>query len=199
MKILAFSDLHENMKALEKIKAAVPREQVDLIVCVGDFTVFGRSTKKMLQAINDLGKPVVLIHGNHEDEDEVAGLVEGFPNIMNAHLRIVDTQGLRFMGFGGRGFSQHEPELEEFERKNAESFDSKTIFLCHAPPYGTTLDEVDEDWHVGNESLTELIKRRRPLIVFSGHIHECFHRHDSVAGTILINPGPDGEIIEVEE
>lgn len=199
MKLLAFSDLHEDMRALAKIKAAIPKEKVDLAVCAGDFTVFGRSTKKMLAAINDLGVKVVLIHGNHEDEDEVMALLPQFPNIVWAHEQVVDEMGLRFIGFGGHGFHRREVELEELEKRFADKFNERTIFICHAPPHGTTLDEVDADWHVGNESLTQLIKRRKPLVVFAGHIHECFHRHDSLAGTTLINPGPDGEIIEVED
>ena len=199
MKLLAFTDIHANMQLMERIKRVVKQEQVDLAVCTGDFTVFGSSTKKIMTALNDLGCPLVLIHGNHEDEDEVEHLLPQFKNIHYAHMKVVDLKGLRFIGFGGHGFRRQEPELEMLEKELAKQFDGKTIFLCHAPPYNTTLDEVDADWHVGNESLTNLIRRRKPMLVLCGHIHETFHRHDTLAGTTLINPGPDGEIIEVDD
>jgi uncharacterized protein len=196
MRILAFTDLHENTRALERIKQAA--KSVDLVLCVGDFTIFGRSMKRMLTQLNSLGVPVVLIHGNHEDEEEVTEHLDGLQNIHFVHLQVLDLMGLRFMGFGGHGFSRREQELEAFEKASADKFNERTVFLCHAPPYGTTLDEVSEDWHVGNESLTQLIRRRKPMLVLAGHIHECFHAHDTLGSSVLINPGPDGEIIEVE-
>ena len=199
MRILAFTDIHENMPLLERIKHHVKSERVDLAVCTGDFTVFGRSSKRMLQELDTLGVPLVLIPGNHEDEEEIAQLLARYKNIHWAHERVIDVKGLRFFGFGGRGFHQREPDLETLERKHAQEFTPHTIVLCHAPPYGTALDEVEPDWHVGNESLRELIIRRRPMLVLCGHIHECFHKHDTLAGATLINPGPEGEIIEVEE
>jgi Icc-related predicted phosphoesterase len=197
MRILAFSDLHENMKALARLKVAA--KKADVIICAGDFTVFGRSTEKMLREIDALGAPVVLIHGNHEDEDEVVSHLPKFKNIHWAHGKVIELVGFTFFGFGGHGFHRREPELEQFEQQLGDKIGSHTIILCHAPPYGTTLDEVDEGWHVGNESLTKLIRRRKPLLAFCGHIHECFHKHDSIAGTTVINPGPDGEFIEVED
>lgn len=199
MKLLAFTDIHEDMRTLARIKRHIADERIDLAVCTGDFTVFGRSTKRVLEAMDSLGVPLILIPGNHEDDEEVAQLAQRCKNIHWAHERFVDVKGLRFFGFGGRGFSRREPDLEALERRHAKEFTANTIVLCHAPPYNTALDEVDAGWHVGNESLRELIMRRKPMLVLCGHIHECFHSHDTLAGTTLINPGPDGEIIEVEE
>lgn len=199
MKLFAFTDIHEDMAQLSRIKHVIAQERIDIAVCTGDFTVFSNRTKAMLEAMDKLGVPLVLIPGNHDDEDEIEKLLPRFKNIHYAHERVVDIKGLRFIGFGGRGFRREEPDLEALERKHAKDFDGKTIFLCHAPPYGTALDEVDVGWHVGNETLTELIRRRKPMLLLCGHIHECFHAHDEIAGTPAINPGPDGEIIEVEE
>jgi uncharacterized protein len=198
MKIYAFTDIHENLQMLSKIKRRIKEQGVDLAVCTGDFTVFSHATKKMLTAMNDLGVPLVLIPGNHDDEDEIMALLPELKNIHYAHETMIEVMGLQFFGFGGRGFSRHEPALEMLEEQYAGQFNGGTIVLCHAPPYGTKLDEIDPEWHVGNESLTELVRRRRPMLVLCGHIHECFHQHDSIAGTPVINPGPDGEIIEVD-
>jgi uncharacterized protein len=184
---------------LQRIKKLIVQEHIDLAVCTGDFTIFGRSTKKMLTEMNNLGVPLVLIPGNHEDEEEVRTLLKQFKNIHNVDHTLLDIAGVRFIGFGSHGFQRIEPELELLEENMAKQFNDRTIFLCHAPPYGTAVDELEPGWHAGNESLTKLIKRRKPMLVLCGHLHECFHIHDMVAGTPIINPGPDGEIIEVDD
>lgn len=199
MKLYAFTDIHENIAMLAKIKQRIKQHNVDLAICTGDFTVFSHATKKMLTAMNDLGVPLVLIPGNHDDEDEIMSLLPQMKNIHYAHETVITVKGIKFFGFGSRGFSREEPELERLEEEYADEFDERTIVLCHAPPYGTKLDEVDPGWHVGNETLTRLVRRRKPMLVLTGHIHECFHQHDSIGGTVAINPGPDGEIIEVDD
>lgn len=199
MKILAFTDIHERLPVLERIKRIIARERVDLAICTGDFTVFGRSTKQMLAAMNTLGVPLVLIHGNHEDEGEVRELVAQYKNIHFVHDVPMTIQGYVFIGFGGGGFLQEEPDLAALERRHAAVFNERTIFLAHAPPYGTALDQVEPGWHTGNQTLVNLIRRRKPLLLLCGHIHECFHVHDELAGTTLINPGPDGEILELDD
>jgi len=199
MKLLAFTDLHGQNAHLERIRRAIARHKPDVVACVGDFTVFGRSTREMLSLINDLAAPVILIHGNHEDEDEVRELLPLFPNIHFVHLAAVELFGITFVGFGGGGFSRVEPVLERFAKQHPDVFGKNTVILCHAPPYETLLDEVDVGWHVGCETLSSIIRRHRPLLALSGHIHECFHVHDTLAGVTLINPGPDGELIEIDD
>ena len=199
MKLFVFTDFHENPQFLDRAKRVITQEGAAIAVCVGDFTIFGRNTRKMLDALDHLGVPTVLIHGNHEDEEEILTILPTCKNITWAHDRAVTVNGITFIGFGGHGFSQREPELEQLEHKLANQFDERTIILCHAPPYGTHVDEIENGWHVGNESLTMLIRRRKPMLVLCGHIHETFHVHDSIAGTPIINPGPDGEIIEIDD
>jgi len=198
MKILAFVDTHEDPRVWSRFKRIIKREKIDLVCCMGDFTIFGRKTTEGINQLDSLGVPVVLIHGNHEDPDEVLELLDTTKNIHWAHEQVVDINGVRFIGFGGHGFRQEEPELEELEARLANKFSRTTIIMSHAPPYETTLDEVEEEWHVGNESLRRLIMRRRPMLVLCGHIHQCFHAHDTIGKTTCINPGPDGEIIEVD-
>ena len=199
MKLLAFTDTHDDPDMLPRIGRLIMQERPDLLVCAGDFTIFGSDMEPILQQIAGFGPPVVLIHGNHEDPAEVARHVERFENMHFVHGKVLTVNGQRFFGWGGHGFRQHEPELEQLERELGDQIDGSTIVISHAPPYGTALDEVDPGWHVGCETLTHLIKKRRPMLVFAGHIHECFHTRDSLGGALLINPGPDGEIIEVEE
>ncbi len=198
MRLLAFTDNHGEDQFLERIKDIVRYHKPDLVVCAGDFTFFGSGTDQELNKLNSLGVHLVLIHGNHENGNRVKQLCEKMQNITFVHGGMYTVNGVQFFGWGGHGFRSREPELESLEEEFADSFNNKTIVLSHAPPYGTTVDDIEDGWHVGNESLTELIMRRRPMLVLCGHIHEGFHQRDSMAGAMIINPGPDGEIIEVK-
>lgn len=48
------------------------------------------------------------------------------------------------------------------------------VFVCHTPPYGTTLDMLYSYQHVGSTAVREFIEKRNDKIVVSlhGHIHE---------------------------
>lgn len=199
MRILACTDIHEQIALIPRFSRIIKQEQVDVFVCAGDFSIFGRSTKKILEAFNSLPVPVVFIHGNHEDELEVRSLLKLFPNIHFVHNMPYDYMGYTFLGFGGGGFSLNEPEYEKIAKTHAHAFHAKTVLLMHPPPYGTLLDEVDQDWHVGTQTLTDIIASKQPIIAFCGHIHECFHVRDEIGATMIINPGPDGEVIELED
>lgn len=198
MKLLVFTDTHGQEGAMERFKDIIEQESPDLAVCAGDFTFFGTGIEEYLVGFDGLGLPVVLIHGNHEDGEEVARICEGLANVTFVHGRVEIVCGLKFFGFGGHGFSRIEPELEALLEEHEAAIDSGTIVISHPPPLGTALDEVEPGWHVGCESLNRLIKKCRPMLVLCGHIHECFHERDTLYGTMIINPGPDGEMIEVE-
>jgi Icc-related predicted phosphoesterase len=59
---------------------------------------------------------------------------------------------------------------------------SRSVFLFHAPPYGTNLDRaaldgrsvegVPLDVHVGSVAIRRFIEERQPLLTLHGHIHE---------------------------
>lgn len=197
MNILAFVDTHEEPEKMARLKRIVEQESVDVAVCAGDFTIFGRKTRDMLGEISSLGVPVMVVHGNHEDPDEVVQEIQRYDNLHWIHGKSLDLFGVRFIGMGGHGFSRREEEFEAIEENLADEFNERTILVTHAPPFETALDEAMPEWHVGNASIRDCVLRRKPMLLLCGHIHQCFHRHDTLGKTKLINPGPDGELIEV--
>ncbi|HLD86626.1 MAG TPA: metallophosphoesterase, partial [Candidatus Nanoarchaeia archaeon] len=48
----------------------------------------------------------------------------------------------------------------------------KTIYVIHAPPYGSNLDIISSGAHVGSKSVREFIEKHNPLATLHGHIHE---------------------------
>ncbi|MBI2548293.1 hypothetical protein HYW21_03000 [Candidatus Woesearchaeota archaeon] len=49
---------------------------------------------------------------------------------------------------------------------------STTIYIIHTPPFGTALDQISRDVHVGSIALRLFIENTCPLLTLHGHIHE---------------------------
>lgn len=199
MKILAITDTHNSSSALKNMKSAIKKEGVDMILHGGDFTVFGDTTQAVLEEYNKLGKPVVLIHGNHEDGDHVRELCEDLENVTFIHETVWSHNKLKIMGYGGEGFRKKQPEFDKFFKKAKKEFNKGdlVVFLLHQPPFGTILDELYDGVHVGSQSFTKAIDEVQPQLVFAGHIHECFGKYEERGDSMLIDPGPYGAIIEL--
>lgn len=69
---------------------------------------------------------------------------------------------------------------------------SRTIYLFHAPPFGTALDLAGRG-HVGSRAIRGFIEAKQPPLTLHGHIHESPYVsskwHDSIGNTLCINPG----------
>lgn len=195
MKILAFTDTHGKAKAIKKI--IKKSKKADIIICAGDFTIFQHNMKKILKILESIGKPVFLIHGNHEDEKTTKKMCERLKNTKFIHKKESQIKGskqLSIIGYGGGGFSLTDKEFEKFAKK----YESKEnlILVTHAPPYNTQLDKIGT--HRGNKSITAFIKKAHPKLAICGHFHEKFRKQDKIGKTAVINPGPEGVLITVE-
>ena len=100
-------------------------------------------------------------------------------------------------GFGGSNPTPFNTPLEFEEiqiydeaKKALESIkDEKiTLFITHAPPYGTKTDLLPSGEHVGSESIRRIIEELQPTLNICGHIHEA-RGTDKIGETIIINPG----------
>lgn len=194
MRILAFTDSHGNKKILRELSKKVKKENPDIIICAGDFTNFERKMEETLFDINMLGKPVFLVHGNHEDPENIQNAVDLFDHIKFIHKKRFRIGKYEIMGFGGGGFSQTDKEFERYSKHIKTK--KRLILVTHAPPYGTKLDFL-HNAHRGNRSFSNFIRKSQPLLSISGHLHETFGEQDKIGKTVLINPGARGLIIDV--
>ncbi|MFP4195275.1 MAG: metallophosphoesterase [Candidatus Woesearchaeota archaeon] len=199
MKALIFGDTHGDAFMLEILKRKA--EQAETVFCLGDLTIFGEELNYMLTILDEFPAPVYLIHGNHETEDEMKQAVKKHTNITYVHKQQVKAGEFTIIGYGGDGFSKHDEEFEtSFEKSSKELKEPhKTVVLLHGPPAETRLDIPFDNHHSGSESYREFIEAYEPLIVFSGHIHECEGEYDLIGETILHNPGPEGTLIDLGE
>lgn len=207
MKLLIISDLHAGISEIEKL--APELKAADLVLCAGDFAKFGAPDTSIptLKALLDQTENVFAVCGNCDEPSFKTALesadisVEGSP---------VFRDGLCFCGAGGGlKFTGETPnerdeddlisDLAEFRNLAAGESFPNSILIIHQPPFGTGLDKVAPDVHVGSKAVTELVSTLQPLMLISGHIHESA-AIENIGNTVAINPGPlfEGNFVRVE-
>lgn len=200
MKILAFVDMHGSLKALKKLQEKVDKQKPDLIICAGDFTVFEQNMDYIIHRFSKWKVPVLMIHGNHEDEGTLEDACKGRKNVFFMHGKTYNYDHTIILGHGGGGFSLRDKEFEKdakkFEKKMA-GFE-KVVLFTHAPPYKTKLDPIMSS-PCGCKSIKNFIKKhnKKIKVAISGHLHENSGKEDKIGNTRIINPSPYGKIIYV--
>lgn len=194
VKILAFVDMHGDLSALIKLKKKA--KKADLIVCAGDLTLFESDIDYFLYEMNKLGKPVLMLHGNHEASSTLRNMCKPLENLTFIHKKLHKFKDILFIGYGGGGFSLREPDFEKFVKKNKAKIKGRIILVSHAPPFGTKLDKINSG-HYGNKSITKFIEQFKPKLVICGHFHESAGIVQKIGKTLAINPGPSGKVIEI--
>ena len=203
MNIVAFTDLHASVTHYKKVQAKVKKYKPEAIFCLGDFTIFEQNIEGVLKRINDLGRPVYIIHGNHEQDTMVRRLVKKHKNLTFVHKRIFKLGEYTVVAHGGGGFygqgkTRGDKDFDAFIKENKEKLKGNLLLLTHAPPAHTKLDYLD--WlndHVGCASYETFLNTHKPVLALSGHIHETFGITYLLGKTILSNPGPDGEVYKL--
>ncbi|MEA2036355.1 MAG: metallophosphoesterase [Nanoarchaeota archaeon] len=198
MKILAFVDLHGSSKALKKLKENA--KKADILVCAGDISIFENELDGLLYKLDKIGKLLLIIPGNHEDDVDLSELSKLFDNITDIHKKSYVIDDYLFLGYGGGGFSMVDGDFEKlskkFEKEINKNIGKKVILVTHAPPYKTKLDDImGED--CGNKTIKNFIKKVKPDLAIAGHIHENAGKEDKIGNTKVINPGPSGKIISI--
>jgi uncharacterized protein len=190
MKLLAFADLHGSMVLLERV--VEQGKSCDLVVCAGDLTNFESNLPKLLQKLNRINKPVLIIPGNHEGEEYLKLECKKHKHLVFLHKALFKFQDVSFVGYGGGGFSKKDAKFEGFAERVSKHLTKKIVLITHGPPYGNKLDFIYEE-HCGNKSYTQFIKKLKPVLAVSGHLHETAGREDRLGPTKLVNPGPMGK------
>jgi Icc-related predicted phosphoesterase len=195
MRILALSDFHNHYALLPHLERLA--QDADIVIDAGDFTVFEDEMEETLRRYASWGKPILLIHGNHESAPSVekaCARTQGAVRFL--HQQDIDILGVRIIGWGGGGFNEYDGRFESWTASLLRD-DRPTILVTHPPPSGTTLDLTDSN-HVGSKSLRAFIERFQPDFSLSGHIHYTQGAEDRIGRTRCINLGPKGRIIDIE-
>jgi len=196
MKILSFVDIHGNLSALRKIIERGKKKDIEVVVCAGDITIFGSKLKSIIGKLNKVKKPVLIIPGNHEDDEDIKKVCAMFENCVNLHKKGFRKGNYLFLGYGGGGFSLVDKGFEKIAKKFKKMIkkDDKVVLVTHAPPYNTNVDKISKK-SCGNKSIRRFIYEAKPDLVICGHLHECSGKQDMIRKTRIINPGYKGKAI----
>jgi uncharacterized protein len=199
MKILIFSDIHGDIRALERVMD----QPADVYIAAGDLSTFGRGLERCAEALKPLGNRVWLLPGNHESHNQTRAICERY-GFFDFHRQVRGLESAKgATQWGGLGYSNITPfntpgEYSEDEIAGALSWleDRKPLYLVvHFPPCNTKLDEVASGKHAGSPALREWVERVQPAFLFCGHIHETAGLRDQIGATQCINVGKQGYTI----
>ncbi|MCL6564816.1 MAG: metallophosphoesterase [Acidobacteriia bacterium] len=202
MRVLVFSDIHGDVRALERLVA----QPADVYIAAGDLSTFGRGLERIGEILRPLGQRCWVLPGNHETEQEIRDFC-GRYGLAAFHRQVRQLEGgSGVTHWAGLGYSNPTPfdtpgEYTEEEITEAlAAFDAAAqtgalYLVVHFPPHGTRLDEVARGRHAGSRALRAWVERWQPRQLFCGHIHECAGRSDRLGATECFNVGKAGHLV----
>jgi len=197
MRVQVFSDIHSDLRALEKAVAV----DADLYICAGDLVNWAQGLDACGEVLKALGEKLWVMPGNHETADGIAAFCRKF-GFNDFHCKSFVQDGWNFAGLGYSNptpFDTPGEYTEEELRERLEPFAglAPLILICHAPPKGTALDQAGPGNHFGSDAVRDFIDAHRPDHFFCGHIHEAAGVSERIGKTEAMNVGPKGCLLEI--
>ncbi len=173
MKILAFSDIHDEEIALESLVKLAPN--YDYVFACGDIS---HSTLFLEELLTKIPNSFV-IPGNWDNRIVNNYMFEQKQCVHEKRIELIDNQDpnskLNVVGFG---YSSPTPygtygelsEEEIYSKMSKLPIDQNTLLMLHCPPFGH-FDNRGEK-HLGSHSILKIINEKKPVCAFFGHVHE---------------------------
>jgi Icc-related predicted phosphoesterase len=199
LRVFACSDIHLRLKLLEE--ALKTSRDADLAVCLGDLTVYGKGLDAALERLRALNEHVFTIPGNNENPEELREKASAM-GIVFLHGGKTVFKGFTLAGVGGSLPTPFNTPFEISEQEFKRILSgfkglSSLILLSHTPPFNTSLDLTSTREHIGSAEVRRFIEEESPLACLCGHVHERAGLSEKIGGTLVINPGPRGMVIEL--
>jgi putative phosphoesterase len=199
LKILAAGDIHGDPKITEKLAEKAEKENVDLVVLLGDITGLVH-TKNIIKPFLDKNKKVVFVPGNWESKSDADAISKEY-GIKNLEQNYVVYKNTGIFGTGcadwgiysgeERTFKHLKEQHEKLEKiKNLE----KKILVSHLHAAGT---KSELSGIPGSDVLRKAVEKFQPDLFISGHIHELEGVEEKIGKTRVVNVGKRGKIFEL--
>ncbi len=198
MKLLAFSDLHCNLKrAARLVKMS---EKADVVIGAGDFASVHEGLEETIDVLSAIETPTVLVPGNNETDDALREATAGWGAATVLHGGGVTIAGVEFFGLGaGIPVTPWEWSFDLDEEKAAVMLTlcpRDAVLVLHSPPHGHCDSNGSGD-HFGSHALLRTIEEKEPRLAVCGHIHESWGCRSKVGKTPVHNLGPKGTWLEI--
>jgi Icc-related predicted phosphoesterase len=197
MKVQIFSDIHGDVRSLERLMSL----PADIHISAGDLATFGRGLDRCGPVLEKFGERVWVLPGNHETDVQSREFCARY-GLTDFHRQV---RQLGATQWGGLGYSNPTPFDTPGEYTEEQIIEALELFrgrsplylVVHLPPHGTRLDEFAPGGHAGSPALREWVEREQPEMLFCGHIHECAGRSDQIGRTRCFNVGQAGYVMEI--
>ena len=193
MRVLAFSDVHCDVGAVESLVAEAAG--ADVVAGVGDFASVHEGLEQTLAPLREIEAPLLLVPGNNETEDALRAAVAGWDGVTVLHGEAADVDGVSFFGIGaGIPTTPWDWSFDLTEEEAAEQLAAVpegAVMLSHSPPKG----HVDKG--LGSVAVLEAAQRAEARAVLCGHIHEQWGNESRIGEALVRNLGPDGFVLDV--
>lgn len=207
MKVLAFTDPHGDTQDAQLLVECAQREHPDLIVCAGDFSLFGNNYRAFFDTLARTGQRIYLIGGNHEADATMRDVAERWPFAIDVAYTTVEEHGILVGGIPGydRDFwpskMSEEASVDMAQEIWGRRDRSKVfVFLTHYPPAGAVDGlSVPTPDAGGSETVRAIVRAIEPDLVITGHYHQDFGSWGQVGSTWIVNPGPSGHVLQVSK
>jgi Icc-related predicted phosphoesterase len=196
LKILAAGDLHGSSDIAQKLAEKATRENVDLVLLLGDIHGALKESRNIVAPFKKAGKKVLFVPGNWDTRQEADSLTEfyGIKNI-DGYYAVYDHVGI--VGLGNPDFELNLDERKTFDKLKI-NFDKmkaeKKILISHLHAAGT---KAEFSGFPGSSGLRKAVEYFSPDILLQAHIHEAEGIEEKIGKTRVINVGRKGKIIEL--
>jgi uncharacterized protein len=197
LKLQIFSDIHTDWKALERLLAV----DADYYIAAGDQVSWRRGLDRCGEILQSRAEKMYVLPGNHETAVDIQAMCDRF-GLHDFHQRSIQVGRWHVAGLGYSNPTPFDTPGEYSEAEIAEKLEpfaalEPLVLICHAPPYGTALDQVRPGLHAGSRSVREFIEKRRPAWFFCGHIHEAEGAEIEMGSTRAVNVGKNGYLLDL--
>lgn len=195
MKIFAFSDLHLDEAAAERVVAEA--DDADLVIGAGDFADKRRGLAGYMKRLEPIAGKAVYVPGNNESLEELTGVTAACV----LHGEADTVAGLRIAGFGGGVPPKPDADWPSWDLSEAEAeaalagIEAADILVLHSPPKALG-DDHGELGRIGSDALRRAVERIAPRLCVFGHVHDCWGEAGELGVTEWRNLGPRGHWFE---
>ncbi len=198
MKLLLFSDIHNDWKTLERLLAV----DADYYIAAGDQVTWAKGIDRCGEILAQRAGKMYVLPGNHESAEMVSAMCARH-GLHDLHERHIAVGRWHVAGLGYSSPTPFQTPGEYSEQQIADRLQrfaelTPLVLVCHAPPYRSALDRIREGLHAGSQSVREFIEKHQPEHFFCGHIHECEGVDIQMGRTHARNVGKTGYLLELD-
>ena len=198
MKLLIFSDIHSDLRALE----ALMDIDADAYFAAGDLVNWSRGLDAAGEIMRRRADRMYVIPGNHESASQISAFCASY-GFHDLHARSVELGGFHIAGLGYSNTTPFDTPGEYSEEELASHLApfgalKPLILICHCPPKDTALDMAAPGRHFGSPAVRAFIETHQPVRFFCGHIHEAWGASAAIGATIGYNVGKKGYLLDTD-